>query len=102
MNRAGRRLRRGAIRFKFWRSSANCPTAPCCDVMALLVPTDQLRTLPSAEADPGERIMRTPTLRRVSPFESGSSAPALISRPSSGGVAWIRDVLRRILKLGSA
>src|SRR5476649_2521660 len=51
-------------------------------VEALLIPTDQLRTLLVAEADLGERIMRAFILRRVGLIESGGSGPVLIGHPS--------------------
>jgi thioredoxin reductase (NADPH) len=65
------------------------------DVEALLIPTDQLRTLLVAEADLGERIMRAFILRRVGLIESGGSGPVLIGHPASGGMARLENFLRR-------
>jgi thioredoxin reductase (NADPH) len=64
-------------------------------VEALLVPPEQLRALIIAEADLGERLVRSLILRRVGLIEAGASGPVLIGRPDSPEVLRLQSFLRR-------
>ncbi|QBR72451.1 thioredoxin reductase [Beijerinckiaceae bacterium] len=58
------------------------------DVKALLISSEQLRSLIVAEAELGEKIMRALILRRVALIENGAGGPILI------GPAWNPDMIR--------
>ncbi len=58
------------------------------DVKALLISSEQLRSLIVAEAELGEKIMRALILRRVALIENGAGGPILI------GPAWNPDMVR--------
>jgi thioredoxin reductase (NADPH) len=65
------------------------------EVHALRVPPEQLRALIIAEADLGERLVRSLILRRVGLIEAGASGPVLIGRPDSPDVLKLQNFLRR-------
>jgi thioredoxin reductase (NADPH) len=64
-------------------------------VEALIVPPDRLRALLVAEAELGERIMRSMILRRVAILEKGSGGPVIIDRPDHGDALRLVTFLRR-------
>jgi thioredoxin reductase (NADPH) len=64
-------------------------------VEALIIPPDQLRALLIAEAELGERIMRSLILRRVGLIETGAGGPVIIGRAASGDVLRLEGFLRR-------
>ena len=64
-------------------------------VHALCLPPEQLRALIIAEADLGERLVRSLILRRVGLIEAGASGPVLIGRPDSADVLRLQNFLRR-------
>lgn len=65
------------------------------DVVALLIPPEQLRALIIAEADLGERITRALILRRVALIDSGASGPVLIGDPQAPALLRLQNFLRR-------
>ncbi|WP_084267299.1 FAD-dependent oxidoreductase [Azohydromonas lata] len=64
-------------------------------VHALCLPPEQLRALIIAEADLGERMVRSLILRRVGLIEAGASGPVLIGRPDSADLLRLQNFLRR-------
>lgn len=65
------------------------------DGEALLIPPDRLRALLIAEADLGEKIMRSLILRRVGLIETGAGGPAIIGHGDNGDVLRLLVFLRR-------
>jgi thioredoxin reductase (NADPH) len=65
------------------------------DVEALLIPTDQIRTLLVAEAELGEVIMRALILRRVALIETGAGGPVLIGPADSHDLVRLQGFLAR-------
>ena len=65
------------------------------DVEALLIPTENLRSLVIAEAELGERIMRALILRRVALIENGAGGPVLIGSPVNPDVIRLEGFLAR-------
>ncbi len=65
------------------------------DVEALLIPTENLRSLVIAEAELGERIMRALILRRVALIENGAGGPVLIGSAESADVVRLEGFLAR-------
>ena len=63
-------------------------------VDALLVEPRQLRTLIVAEADLGERLIRSLILRRVSLIEWGATGPVLIGRSTSTALVRLQSFLQ--------
>ncbi len=64
-------------------------------VEALTIPSDQLRALLIAEAELGERIMRSLILRRVGLLETGAGGPVIVGRAENGDVLRLAGFLRR-------
>jgi thioredoxin reductase (NADPH) len=64
-------------------------------VRAICLPPEQLRSLIIAEADLGERLVRSLILRRVGLIEAGASGPVLMGRPDSADVLRLQNFLRR-------
>ncbi len=65
------------------------------EVEALVIPPENLRRLVIAEAELGERIMRSLILRRVSLIDSGVGGAVIIGPPSSSDVVRIENFLTR-------
>src|SRR6202521_5680061 len=65
------------------------------DVEALLVPSENLRTLMIEEPELGERIMRALILRRIALVEAGAGGPVLIGPESSPDVVRLQGFLAR-------
>ncbi len=65
------------------------------DGEALVFPADRLRALLIAEADLGERIMRSLILRRVGLLETGAGGPTIIGHSDDGDVLRLLVFLRR-------
>jgi thioredoxin reductase (NADPH) len=65
------------------------------DVEALVISTENLRTLLVAEADLGERIMRALILRRVGLIETGAGGPVLIGSPKNADMVRLQGFLTR-------
>jgi len=65
------------------------------DVEALVIPTDQLRSLLVAEAELGERIMRALILRRVALIETGAGGPVLIGAADNPDLVRLQGFLAR-------
>src|SRR5258707_259436 len=66
-----------------------------CDVEAIVVPPEALRTLLVAEAELGERILRAMMLRRVALIELGFGGPVLIGALVSPDVTRLSHFLER-------
>jgi len=66
-----------------------------CDVEAIVVPPEALRTLLVAEAELGERILRAMMLRRVALIELGFGGPVLIGALKSPDVTRLSHFLER-------
>jgi thioredoxin reductase (NADPH) len=64
-------------------------------VEALLIDPPSLRAALIAEAELGERIMRTLILRRVALFETGTGGPVIIGTPGSARVMRLQGFLSR-------
>jgi thioredoxin reductase (NADPH) len=64
-------------------------------VEALLISTENLRSLVIAEAELGERIMRALILRRVALIETGAGGPVLIGSALSADVIRLEGFLAR-------
>jgi thioredoxin reductase (NADPH) len=64
------------------------------DVVVILIPPDRLRALLVAEADLGERIMRSLILRRVRLIEGGSG-PILVGKSDDSRLTLLQGFLRR-------
>ncbi len=64
-------------------------------VEALIISPDKLRALLIAEAELGERIMRSLILRRVGLLETGAGGPVIIGRAGNGDVLRLQGFLRR-------
>ena len=64
-------------------------------VSALIIAPEQLRTLLVAEAEVGERIMRSLILRRVALLEAGAGGPVILGPVESGDVLRLRGYLSR-------
>jgi thioredoxin reductase (NADPH) len=64
-------------------------------VEALIIPPERLRALMIAEAELGERIMRTLILRRVALLQSGTGGPIILGRAENGDVLRLEGFLRR-------
>jgi thioredoxin reductase (NADPH) len=64
-------------------------------VDALVIPPDRLRALLIAEAELGERIMRSLILRRIGLLEEGTGGPVIVGRSQSGEVLRLANFLRR-------
>ena len=62
---------------------------------ALIIPPAGLRGLVIAEAELGERIMRSLILRRVGLIEAGAGGPVLIGPPSHPGLVRLQNFLMR-------
>src|ERR1700720_4245328 len=65
------------------------------DVEALLIPSENLRTLMIKEPELGERIMRALILRRVALIEAGAGGPVLIGPESGPDVIRLQGFLAR-------
>ena len=65
------------------------------DVEALMVPTQQLRSLLVEEAELGERIMRALILRRVDLIERGAGGPVIVGRAGNADVLRLENFLAR-------
>src|ERR1700726_3855347 len=65
------------------------------DEEALLIPSENLRTLMIEEPELGERIMRALILRRVALIEAGAGGPVLIGPESSPDVIRLQGFLAR-------
>jgi thioredoxin reductase (NADPH) len=66
-----------------------------CDVEALLIPPQNLRTLMIEEPELGERIMQALILRRIALIEAGAGGPVLIGPASSPDVIRLQGFLAR-------
>src|SRR5882724_9344967 len=66
-----------------------------CDVEAIVVPPEALRTLLVAEAELGERILRALILRRVALIEIGFGGPVIIGALKSPDVTRLSHFLER-------
>jgi len=64
-------------------------------VEALLIAPDRLRALMIAEAELGERIMRTLMQRRVGMIEKGTGGPVIVGRSENGDVLRLTRFLSR-------
>ena len=64
-------------------------------VQALMIPPAGLRALVIAEAELGERIMRSLILRRMGLVEVGVGGPVLIAPPETPGLVRLRNFLQR-------
>jgi thioredoxin reductase (NADPH) len=64
-------------------------------VTALIIPPDRLRALLVAEAEIGERIMRSLILRRVALIEVGAGGPVILGLAESGDVLRLQGFLSR-------
>src|SRR5271166_5020643 len=64
-------------------------------VEALIIPPEQLRALLIAEAELGERIMRSLILRRVGLLERGAGGPVIVGRAENGDVLRLQGFLQR-------
>jgi|GEM_PF-77420 len=64
-------------------------------VEALVIDPPSLRALVVAEAELGERIMRTMILRRLLLIETGGGGPLLIGAPGSAGMVRLQGFLSR-------
>ena len=64
-------------------------------VEALIIPSENLRSMFIAEAEIGEQIMRALILRRVALLESGAGGPVIIGRENSGDVIRLEGFLSR-------
>src|SRR5712672_296333 len=64
-------------------------------VEALIISPDKLRALLIAEAELGERIMRSLILRRIGLLETGAGGPVIIGRAGNGDVLRLQGFLRR-------
>lgn len=62
------------------------------DVEAILIPPERLRKLLIAEAELGERLMRSMILRRVRLIEGGSG-PVIVGRPDEARVVALQEFL---------
>lgn len=65
------------------------------DTEALVIPPDRLRALLIAEADLGEKIMRSLILRRVGLLETGAGGPTIVGHGDNGDVLRLLGFLRR-------
>jgi CRP-like cAMP-binding protein len=65
------------------------------DVEALLIPPERLRSLLVAEADLGERIMRSLIVRRVALLQGGAGGVVLIGPPAAADVVRLKVFLAR-------
>ena len=65
------------------------------DVEALLIPSENLRSLMIEEPEVGERIMRALILRRVAVIEFGAGGPVLIGPETSPDVIRLQGFLTR-------
>src|SRR4051812_23868985 len=64
-------------------------------VEALIISPDKLRALLIAEAELGERIMRSLILRRVALLQTGAGGPVIVGRAGNGDVLRLQVFLRR-------
>jgi thioredoxin reductase (NADPH) len=64
-------------------------------VESLIIAPDRLRALLIAEAELGERIMRSLILRRVGLLETGAGGPVIVGRAEDSDVLRLEDFLRR-------
>ena len=65
------------------------------DVEALVLDSERLRRLLMAEAQLGEKLMRTLILRRMAIVESGAGGPVIVGAKRSAEVLGLRNFLRR-------
>src|SRR6202047_4072628 len=65
------------------------------DVEALVIPSENLRTLMIEEPELGERIMRALMLRRIALVEAGAGGPVLIGPESSPDMVRLQGFLAR-------
>jgi thioredoxin reductase (NADPH) len=64
-------------------------------VKALIVPPDRLRAVMVAEAELGERLMRSLILRRVGLLETGAGGPIILGTSDAGDVLRLANFLQR-------
>ena len=74
-------------------SFVDCRAEGKCE--ALVIPPAGLRALVIAEAELGERIMRSLILRRMGLVETGVGGPVLIGPPEAPGLVRLRNFLLR-------